>query len=155
MKRPVALTVVVLLQWIAALIGLFGGFVLALGALSFMDASVRGEVEQALTDGGINDVSAGAVGVGVFIAALMLIAIAIVRVIVAVSLARGRNWARILLTVLSALSLAGAVGPMLSGKLVAGLVSVVVEVIILWLLWNSASSAYIKARTAEHAAASA
>jgi len=55
--------------------------------------------------------------------------------------------------VLAALSLAGSIGQVFGGEWLTGVISIVIEVVILWLLWNASSSAYIKAKGAEHAAA--
>ncbi|MGA1147418.1 MAG: hypothetical protein ACO3YU_10525, partial [Candidatus Nanopelagicales bacterium] len=63
------------------------------------------------------------------------------------------NWARILISVFAILSLLGGIGTLLGGNWLTGIVTIVVEVVILWLMWNSSSSAYIKVKTAERAVA--
>jgi ABC-type multidrug transport system fused ATPase/permease subunit len=87
----------------------------------------------------------------VFIAGLVVAGIAVIRVIVAMSLARGHNWARILISVFAVLNLLGGIGVLFSGQWLTAIVTIVIEVLILWLLWNSSSSAYIKVKTAERA----
>ena len=83
-----------------------------------------------------------------------MIGIAVIRVIVAMSLGKGHNWARILITVFVVLGLLSSIGALFGGQWVA-LVSIAFEVVILWLLWNASSSAYIKFKTAERAVAAA
>jgi hypothetical protein len=106
-KRPVTLTIAVALQWLAAVIAVIAGFDLMAAALEMSQAGVATQVEAALVNQGILDVSGEFVVVGVFVAGVLLMAIAFVRVMVAVYLARGRNWARIVVAVLVLISLAG------------------------------------------------
>jgi hypothetical protein len=152
MSRPVTLTIAVVLQWIAAIISIIAAVGLIIGALATLDSGVRDQIDSALTSEGVTGISAGAITGGVFIAGLVVAGIAVIRVIVAMSLARGHNWARILITVFAILSLLGSIGSLLGGQWIA-LVSIAVEVVIWWLLWNSSSSAYIKVKTAERAVA--
>jgi len=147
------LTIAVILQWVAAIFSIIAAVGLILGALATLDSGVRDQINNALTSEGVTEISAGAVTGGVFIAGLVVAGIAVIRVIVAMSLARGHNWARILISVFAILSLLGAIGTLLGGNWLTGIVSIVVEVVILWLLWNSSSSAYIKVKTAERALA--
>ena len=147
------MTIAVILQWIAAIISIIAAVGLILGAFATLDSGVRDEINNALSSEGVTGISAGAITGGVFIAGLVVAAIAVIRVIVAMSLARGHNWARILITVFAILSLLGGIGTLLGGNWLTGIVSIVVEVVILWLLWNSSSSAYIKVKTAERAVA--
>lgn len=123
MSRPLTLTIAVLLQWIAAAVAIFG----AVGVI-------------------VSEFSA----VGL-ITSLILIAIAVLRAIIALSLARGHNWARLLISVFAALSAIGAVTQIFGGSVLGGIVSLVIEILILWLMWNSSSSTYIKVKTAERA----
>jgi len=151
MSRPVTLTIAVVLQWIAAIISIIAAVGLILGALATLDSGVRDEINNALTSEGITEISAGAITGGVFVAGIVVAAIAVIRVIVAMSLARGHNWARILISVFAILSLLGGIGTLFSGQWLTAIVTIVIEVVILWLLWNSSSSAYIKVKTAERA----
>ncbi|MGA0208618.1 MAG: hypothetical protein ACO3LZ_01725 [Candidatus Nanopelagicales bacterium] len=153
MSRPMTLTIAVILQWIAAIISIIGAVGLILGAFATLDSGVRDQIDNALSSEGVTGISAGAITGGVFIAGLVVAAIAVIRVIVAMSLARGHNWARILISVFAILSLLGGIGTLLGGNWLTGIVSIVVEVVILWLLWNASSSAYIKVKTAERAVA--
>lgn len=146
------LTIAVVLQWIAAIIGIFGAVAVLGGALAMLNTNVRQSVDQVLSDEGISGSSVAIAG-GLFVGGLLLLAIAVVRAIVAVSLARGHSWARILISVIAVLYLIGGVGSVIGGQWLTGIVSIAVELVILWLLWNSSSSAYIKVKTAERAVA--
>ncbi len=151
MSRPLSLTIAVVLQWIAAIIGIIAAVGLIISALATINSSVRDQIEKVLADEGVTGVSAAAIGGGVLVAGLVVLAIAIFRVIVAVSLGRGHNWARILITVFAVLSLISGIGVLFGGQIWSGVIAIVIELVILWLLWNSSSSAYIKAKTAERA----
>ena len=118
MKRPVTLTIAVVLQWVAAVIAVIAGFDLIAAAMEMSQAGVATQVEAALVNQGIIDVTGEFVVVGVFVAGVLLIAIAFVRVMVAVYLARGRNWARIVVAMLVLISLAGGVGYLFQGYVV-------------------------------------
>jgi hypothetical protein len=155
MNRPITLTIAVVLQWISAILGLFAGFTLFLGSLATLNDEVRGEIEKVLAEADVTQISASAIGWGVAVAGLLTIGISIIRVIVAVSLGRGHNWARILITVIVILGIIGGIGGLLGGQWVTSIVSVVLELVILWLLWNSKSSEYIKFKTAERTIAKA
>jgi len=152
MNRPVTLTIAVVLQWIAAIFMIIAGVGLLLSGFATLNSNVRDEITSVLEQEGLSGVSSGAISAGVFIAGLVVIGIAVIRVIVAVSLGRGHNWARILITVFVILNLLGAIGGLISGQWIS-LVSIAIEIVILWLLWNATSSAYIKVKTAERAVA--
>ena len=147
------LTIAVVLQWIAAVISIIAAVGLILGAFATLNSDVRDQINNALSSEGITEISAGAITGGVFVAGLVVAGIAVIRVIVAFSLARGHNWARILISVFAVLSLLGGIGTLFSGQWLTAIVTIVVELVILWLLWNSSSSAYIKLKTAERALA--
>lgn len=149
MKRPVTLTIAVVLQWVAAVIAVIAGFDLIAAAIEMSQAGVATQVEAALVNQGIIDISGQFVVVGVLVAGVLLIAIAFVRVMVAVYLARGRHWARIVVAILVFISLAGGVGYLFQGYFVQAALAIGVDLLVLWLLFNSSSSAYIAARSAE------
>lgn len=148
MKRPVSLTIAVVLQWISAVAGIIAGIGLLLTSLAMLSSDARSAVEEALKEAGIADVSGSTVGAGLLVVAVLLLILSAVRVIVAVSLGRGRNWARILITVIAALDILVSLGQLIGGEIISGLIGLAIEVVILWLIWNSASSAYIRERSA-------
>lgn len=153
MTRPMSLTIAVVLQWIAAIFGIIGGFFL-LGAAGAMGSqTVRDGVNRALADGGFGEITAATLAWGTLAAGIFTVFIAVIRIIVAVSLARGHNWARLLITVFVALSLLGAIFELFQGggAFWRGIGTIIVELVILWLMWNRTSTAYIKVKTAERA----
>lgn len=155
MSRPISLTIAVVLQWIAAIFGIIGG-VFLLGAAGAMSSqSVRDEVNRVLDEGGFAEITAATIAWGVLAAGIFTVFISVIRIIVAVSLARGHNWARLLITVFVALSLLGAIFELFQGggAFWRGIAAIIVEILILWLMWNRSSSAYIKVKTAERALA--
>jgi hypothetical protein len=85
----------------------------------------------------------------VFTAGVLLLALAFVRVMVAVYLARGRNWARIVIAVLVCISIVSGLSYLFQGYLLRSALTVVVDVVVLWLLFNAQSSAFIKERSPE------
>ena len=149
-----SLTIAVVLQWIAAVFYVIAGVGILLSGFATLNSNVRDEISGVLDQEGISNVSTGAITAGVFISGLVVIGIAVIRVIVAMSLGKGHNWARILITVFVVLGLLSSIGALFGGQWVA-LVSIAFEVVILWLLWNASSSAYIKFKTAERAVAAA
>jgi hypothetical protein len=149
MKRPVTLTIAVVLQWVAAVIAVIAGFDLIAAAMEMSQAGVATQVEAALVNQGIIDVTGEFVVVGVFVAGVLLLAIAFVRVMVAVYLARGRSWARIVVAILVLISLVGGVGYLFQGYLVQGVLAIGVDLAVLWLLFNARSSAYITERSSD------
>jgi hypothetical protein len=149
MKRPLTLTIAVVLQWVAAVIAVIAGFDLIAAAIEMSQAGIATQIEAALVNQGIIDISGQFVVVGVLVAGVLLIAIAFVRVMVAVYLARGRHWARIVVAILVVISLAGGVGYLFQGYLVQAALGIGVDLVVLWLLFNSRSSAFIAARSAE------
>lgn len=155
MKRPASLTVAVVLQWISAIAGLWVGGIFLLASLAMFDPEARIQIADALKEAGVSGIEPSMVVIAFVLLAVLIIVISIVRLIIAVALGRGRNWSRVVITVFSALTLAGAIGQVFGGEWITGAVSIVIELAILWLMWNAASSAYIKAKTAEHAAAKA
>jgi len=149
MTRPVSLTIAVVLQYVAAIVGIVTGVVLLLGASAMTADGVTDAINEQLrsTDAPI---TAEVIRWGVLAAALILIMIGILRVIIARALSHGHNWARILITVFAAFMLITGVAELFQeGQFWRGVGSVLLELVILWLLWNASSSAFIKAKTAE------
>ena len=146
MKRPVSITIVVVLQWISAIVAVIGGFDLIAAAYEMRQNGVATQIEGALVNQGIVDVSGRTVVVGVFVAGILLLAIAFVRVMVAIYLARGRGWARIVVVVFALVNLAAGLAYLFEGMWLQAVVVAVVELLVLYLLFNAQSSAFFKAR---------
>ena len=147
MKRPVSLTIAVGLQWVAAVIALLSGLDLIAAAFEMRSETVTTQLEGALLNQGIADVPGPALVTAVFVAGVLLLAIAIIRVMVAIYLAQGRSWARIVVAVFVVLNLAGSLAYLFQGFWVRALLGVVVELVVLWLLFNARASAFIRAQS--------
>jgi hypothetical protein len=147
MKRPVSLTIAVVLQWIAAVIATLVGLELITAAIELSDRDTKSAVGQAIVTTGVNDVSSSLVVEGLFIAGAVVLALALVRVIVAVYLARGRSWARAVITIMVALNLLTGVAYLFQEEFLRGLGIIVLEAVVLWLLFNTRSSAFLSERS--------
>jgi hypothetical protein len=150
MSRPWTLTGAVVLQWLAAVIALLAGFDLLMSALELPNDSTKRALEQAMTSQGVSDVSAAQVVFGVAIAGVMVLAIALLRIVLAVYLARGRSWARLTITVLVLLNVLAGVVYLFQDEFWRGLPTILLELVVLWLLYNARSSAYITERSNGH-----
>jgi hypothetical protein len=144
-KRPVTVTIAVVLQWIAAVIAIISGFDLIAAAFEMRRSGVATQLEAALVNQGIVDVPGSAIVVAVFAAGTLLLAIAVVRVMVALYLARGRNWARIVVAVFVLINMAGGLAYLFEGYWVHALTVVVIEALVLWLLFNHRSNEFFRA----------
>lgn len=146
MKRPVSITIVVVLQWVAAIVAVIGGFSLIAAAYEMRQEGIATQIEGALVNQGIIDISGKTVVVGVFVAGILLLAIAFVRVMVATYLAKGRGWARIIVAVFALVNLAAGLAYLFEGMWLNAVGIVVIELLVLYLLFNAQSSAFFKAR---------
>jgi len=151
MNRPVSLTIAVALQWVAAVVAIISGFDLVAAAFSMSGAGIPEQIEAALVNQGILDISGGFVVAGVFMAGILILALAFVRVMVAIYLARGRSWARIVIAVLVGISLVSGVAYLFQGFILRASLTVVVDLVVLWLLFNASSSEYIRQQSTEQA----
>jgi hypothetical protein len=147
-KRPLSLTIAVVLQWIAAVGAVFGGLDLIFAAFEMRQEGVALQLEGALVNQGIIDVSGTAIVTGVLLAGVLLLVIAFIRVMVAVYLARGQNWARIVVALVVLLQIAGGLAALFAGDWLRATGVIAVEVLVLWLLFNARSSAFIAERSA-------
>jgi hypothetical protein len=151
MKRPVSVTIVVVLQWVAAVVAVITGFDLIAAAYEMRQNGVSTQIEGALVSQGIVDVSGRTVVAGVFVAGILLLGIAFVRVMVAVYLARGRAWARVVVAVFALLSLAGGLAQLFQGLWLSAVGIAAIEVLVLYLLFNAQSAMFFRARAAADA----
>jgi hypothetical protein len=149
MKRPVTLTIAVVLQWIAAGIAALVGLQLITAAIELSDKDTKSAVGQAIVGAGVTNVSASLVVQGLFIAGAVVLALAILRVILAVYLARGRNWARMVITILVVLNLLTGVAYLFQEAFWQGFGIIVLELVVLWLLFNPRSNSYISSEPRE------
>lgn len=111
--------------------------------------SVSGDLERLLKEEGI---PTEVLRVGIFGFGIFMLVLAVITAIVALSLARGHAWARIVLTVFAVLGLVSAVLELFNPSMLwRGILGIIVNGVVLWFMWNAASSAYIKAKAAERA----
>ncbi len=156
MTRPITLTIVVILQWVAAVLGLIAAVFLLLGAGTLASRDVRDQVTEALKTETADlpvEITGATVGWGLLFIGLFVVVVSVLRIVIAMSLARGHAWARIVLTIFVAFSLIGAIAELFQGggAMWRGIVTIIVEIVILWLMWNAKSSAYIAAKGLERA----
>ena len=171
MKRPATLTIAVVLQWIGAIFSILAAIPLMFAGLlsgdpdiaqawndAIKDATAEGEISQSDADQ-ILGISPNVILYSLVVAGAFLLVVGIVRAIIAVFLGKGHNWARIVLTVFFVFGMIGSVFQMFSGAgaagVIGGIISLAIEVFLLWLMWNAKSSAYIEERTQQRALAKA
>ena len=142
------LTIAVVLQWIAAVLALLLGLQLVTAAFELSGADTESAVDKVLVAQGITDVPQARVVLAVFMAGILVMAIALLRVVLALYLARGRGWARVIITVLVALNLLGGVAYLFQAAFWQAGATILLELVVLWLLYNPASSAYFADRSA-------
>jgi hypothetical protein len=142
-----SLTAAVVLQWLAALVAAISGFDLMAAAFEMSSDRVEAQLESALASQQVTDVSGSLIVIGVFLAGVLLLSIALLRVMVAVYLGMGSGWARTILTVLVALNMIGGFGYLFQGYLMRAALTIPLELLVLWLMYNSRSSAFIAERT--------
>lgn len=171
MQRPATLTIAVILQWIGAIFSFIVGLPLMFaGFLSGnpdLEEGWNNVINDGVSEGQISaddadqllSISPDVILFGLSVAGAFLVAIAVFRAIIAVFLAKGHNWARIVLTVFFVFGMIGSVSQMFAGTgvpgVIGGLISLAIEVFLIWLMWNSKSSAYIEQRTQQRALAKA
>jgi hypothetical protein len=149
MTRPATVTIAVVLQWVAAAAAIFAGLQLITAAIELSDKDVESAVGQAITTAGVTDVSASLVVEGLLIAGAVVFALAILRIVLAVYLARGRAWARVIITILVVLNLLTGVAYLFQEAFVQAIGTFLLELVVLWLLYNPQASAFIESRTNE------
>ena len=146
MKRPVTLTIAVVLVWITAVFD-------ALAALGFLGVAAatsipEGEaaIAKSLADGGISDIPAGMIGTTFLVLAILFLAIAVVEIVVAIFLGRGANWARVVITVFVGLGFVSSLVDIIQGGwgIFTGGLGIVLKIFVLWLVWNARSSEWIR-----------
>lgn len=149
MSRPATLTIAVVLVWITAVTDALA----AIGFFSVAATSSEPTVREAYEAAGLTGMSAEDVsGLFVMIAVLFL-AMAVLEAVTAIFLGKGRSWARVVITVLLALSMVGDIYGLFQGvsELALSVVGLVLKVLVLWLMWNSRSNAWIHDRSSQRA----
>ncbi len=147
MKRPVTVTIAVVLQWVAAGIATFVGLELITAAIELSDADSESAVGQAIAASGITDVSASLVVRGLLLAGAVVLGLALLRIVLAVYLARGRAWARLVITILVVLNALSGVAYLFQDAFWQGFGIIVLELVVLWLMYNPRANAFISDST--------
>ena len=148
MSRPVSLTIAVVLQWVAGIGALIVGLDLIASAFELSDPDTKASLEQAMVSTGVTDVGASLVVRGIFMAGAVVVGLALLRVILALYLARGRNWARLVIAILALVQLIIGVVYLFQEQIVFGSLAIALEVAVLWMLFNAKPSAFIRERSA-------
>ena len=148
MSRPVSLTIAVVLQWVAGIGALIVGLDLIASAFELSDPDTKASLEQAMVSTGVTDVGASLVVRGIFMAGAVVMGLTLLRVILALYLARGRNWARLVIAILALVQLIIGVVYLFQEQIVFGSLAIALEVAVLWMLFNAKSSAFIRERSA-------
>ena len=146
MRRPGGLLVAVALLWLAAVVSLLEGLRLIVAGIAMSGSPVEAEIEATLVSQGIMHVSGTLVTVGVLLAGLVLLVLALARVVISVYLLQGRNWARIVTTLLVLISLVGGVAYLFDDEVIRGVLTIGIEAVVLYLLFNSRSNEFFTAR---------
>lgn len=154
MSRPVSLTIGVILQWVAALVAVLSGLDLIAAAFSMSRSGVSEQLEATLHEQGIDDIAGSLLVLGVFLAGVSVVTLALLRILVAAYVWQGRSWARIVLTVLIGINIVGGIAYLFEGYVMRMLLTVPVDILVLWLIFNEQSSTFFKERTATRAAES-
>ncbi len=148
MNRPITLSIAVIIQWLAALVSAIAGFDLIAAAFSMSGGGTENRIEEALKAEGITDIAGSLVVLGVFIAGVFIIVLALIRILVAAYVWQGRSWARIVLTILVGVNIITGLAYLFDGYILRTLLTVPLDVVALFLLFDGKSSAFIKERTA-------
>lgn len=151
MSRPVSLIVGVVLIWVGALVGLIAGFDLMASALAMARSDVARHLEETLVAQGVTDVAGDLLLIGLFLAGALITVMSLARIVVSSFVLQGRRWARILITVLIGLNLIVGVAYLFEGYVMRMLLTVPLDIVVLWLFFNDSSSEYFRKRTKEEA----
>lgn len=148
MKRPVTVTLVAILQAVAAVVAAVTAFDLIADAFELAQVGASTGIDAALTAQGIVDIDPGMPAQSTFAAGILLLALAVVRVLAVGYLVQGRRWARTVLTVLIAVSLAGGLSFLFQGFVLRTTLLVAVDLVLVALLFDRRTSEFIDARSA-------
>lgn len=155
MTRPVSLTIGVILQWVAAAVAVISGLDLIAAAFSMSRSGISESLESTLREEGVTDIAGSLLVLGVFLAGVSIVLLALLRILIAAYVWQGRSWARIVLTVLIGINIVGGLAYLFEGYVMRMLLTVPVDILVLWLIFNERASAFIADRSAtrsvEHA----
>lgn len=144
--RPSQVTIVVILIWIAFALTVIGAIATILAGTAIA-ASTQESVEQLLKDLDLPTAWSTTAGPIVIVAGALFFIVALIEAIFAITIGRGSNVARILLTILLILRLIGGLVFILTSwgtqTFTFGIfLDMALAIIVLLLLYNSASNAF-------------
>ena len=116
---PTGVKIISVLYYIGAALLLIGAIVALLGG-TFLSGVFGGLV---------------ALGIGIFLAIIFL-AFAVLSFFIAKGLWKAKNWARVVVIILSCLGFLGAISSLLSGQM-TGIISLILNGVVGWYLWFS------------------
>jgi len=151
MTRPVSLTIGVILQWVAAAVAVISGLDLIAAAFSMSRSGISESLESTLREEGVTDIAGSLLVLGVFLAGVSIVLLALLRILIAAYVWQGRSWARIVLTVLIGINIVGGLAYLFEGYVMRMLLTVPVDILVLWLIFNERASAFIADRSATRA----
>lgn len=124
-KRPVGVTILMVLAYIGAVLAVIGGIAMFVGG---------GFLSSLSTVPGVSAL----IGAGAVVMGIVLIALGVLYYFIAKGLGDGKNWARIVTLVFSALGFIGSIWPI-------SIVGLIINGVIIWYLWfNKEAVAYFK-----------
>jgi hypothetical protein len=144
MTRPVTITIAVVLQWIAAIAAVWVGMELISAAILISSGDAATQLEGAMVQQGVVNVSGTTIAAGVLIAGVLTFVVSFLRVLFSVFLWQGRAWARVAVSALAVLSACVGVALLIEGLWVRGALVVVIDAAVLLLMFAKPSSAFIK-----------
>lgn len=146
-RRPVTVTLVVVLQVVSTVIAAISAFNLIAYAFELSSGGITDRLATQLATEGITDIDPGMVAQGMFLAGVWLLTLAATRLLAAAYVALGRRWGRIVLAVLVTVSLIGGVAFLFQGFILRASLLVIVDLVLLWLLVDRRTSAFLAARS--------
>lgn len=147
MKRPVSVTLVAVLQVLASVVAAVTAFDLIADAFELASEGVSQSLDAALDAQGVVDVDLGMPAQSAFVAGALLLALALVRLVAVGYLVQGRRWARTVLAVLVVVSMVGGLSYLFQGFVLRTTLLVAVDLVLLALLYDRRTSAFIAARS--------
>ncbi len=141
------ITIVAVLQVLASLVAAITAFDLIADAFELASSGVSQSVDAALAAQGVVDVDPGMPAQSTFAAGILVLALTLGRLVATGYLIQGRRWARVVLTVLVAVSLAGGLSFLFQGFILRTTLLVAFDLVLLALLFDRHTSAFIDARS--------
>lgn len=146
-NRPGAVTIVVVLLWISFAFWLITAIAAFFTGTGLTAAGDIQQIEQELEKLGLPTSWAPAVGPTFLVIGVVLVVFALISALFAVFIGKGSNIARILLTIIVAIRIVGTLSSLLAtdmsiGLVISAVVSIGIDVVILFLLYNAESNKF-------------